>query len=69
VTGWIWLDTTYACGGVEVHDGTIVRTCPIYGWMRGKAWTTMLASLQRSGKYRAHGHTGGGGGGEMNADG
>lgn len=31
-----WVDTGYACGGIEFENGRIVNAAPIYRWMIGK---------------------------------
>jgi len=45
------LDTEYGCGGVVVSQGgLIVETCPLYRWMMGKPFRTILSSLKRTKK-------------------
>jgi len=43
------LDTKYGCGGVVVNQGgLIVETCPLYRWMIGKPFRTILDSLKKA---------------------
>ena len=41
------LTTTYACGGIIVEGNRIVKTCPIYKWMRGKTLRYVIDYLKR----------------------
>lgn len=34
----IQIHTKYSVAGILVHDGVVIDTAPIYGWMRGKQW-------------------------------
>lgn len=42
MTGWAWVDTGYACGGVEFNDGVITRAPPIFKWAVGKSINQFL---------------------------
>lgn len=47
----LWLDVGYACGGVICNDkGIVVRTAPIFNWMKGKQASQVL-SWKRIKKY------------------
>jgi len=41
----VWLNTTWACGGVVVQNGVIVNTCPIYYKYRGRKLTSVVSTL------------------------
>ena len=32
------IDTRYACAGIEVKDGVVVKAAPVFQWMLGKTW-------------------------------
>jgi hypothetical protein len=33
---WYRIDVHYACAGVQVKYGVVVKAAPIHNWMRGK---------------------------------
>lgn len=46
-----WLNTTYACGLIEVDsDNVIILTCPIYKWMVGKKLEYVIRYLRKTNK-------------------
>ena len=52
MTKLCWLNTTYACGGIILNDkNTIIQTCPIYKWMRGKFIGKVLDYLYSKGTF------------------
>jgi hypothetical protein len=40
------IDVDYACAGIIVRDGTVIRAAPIFHWMRGKPLTEIIAWVE-----------------------
>ena len=50
-TGWYWLSLTYATGGIEVGIcGCIRNTAPIFRWMNGRRFESVIAWLHQKGQ-------------------
>ena len=50
---WLWLDTSYACGGIAVQGDRVVAACPIYRRFMGQHVGRVLDELKRKRVFRS----------------